>query len=162
MERIQLQIDQRNFMITKLPVIKAFQLLGLVSKLLNSRNLIHGLALQQIMQNVLQTGVEIEGVDKAELESFAKMDDANIISYLVTALLTNINDEMIESLIYKSLSNVVEINGTIKVELLSQINEYDLVTISLLLKEVFLLNFKGALERIKKHLSPEQETLQTT
>lgn len=147
---------QKIFSIKPLPARAAMKLIRRVAVLMADTQLIQSVVMQQFVQNILKSGEQIEGVDIAELQRLTEMDLPTIVTSLVQSIIYGLDDNAIDDLIDSCLSSVVYHNGTD----LRPANEAldldmiaDFTVVIALIKEVFLLNFSGAIERAKKLLS---------
>jgi len=145
----------KEFLITPLPIIPAFKLARELACLCADTSSVKSLMIQQYMHSLLQTGVNVEGVDLEAYKNMLEMDTVSIISQIAVNILNNLDDDKIDSLLPKVLSNVIYLNGTVKQTCIEAMNTGTLVDFTILfglIKEVLMLNYGGSIERAKKHL----------
>jgi hypothetical protein len=143
------------FVINKMPAIPALLLVREVVSLMKDTQLIRGVMLQQKIHHLLQTGVEIEGVTEEDYRKLMGLDDETLIASFVNSILTNLDDAKTLEVIKKCLADVVYKNGTVdrpchEAFLYGEVS--DVTTLVVVIKEVLLFNFGGALAQLKKHL----------
>lgn len=147
---------EKSFVISPLPALKSLKLLREIIALLSDTNLIRSVMLQQTIHNVFKTGVQVDGVNEQDYKMLMGIDNETLIANFVSSLLTNLTDEKLDILIQKCLSNVIYKNGSLDrkcYEAVENSEVVDFVTVIALLKEVLAINYGGAIDRLKKHLS---------
>ncbi len=161
METKTIKIEELKFTITKLNAIEQLKLIRELCKLMADTKLIKSLVMQQLIQNVLKTGVEVNGVSKDELQAIAQIDTAELIANLVSSIVNGLDDFSMDYLINKCLEKVTFNNGAIETKVIDALamgQISDVVMLVALLKEVLLFNFVGVIERAKKlKLIPNSE-----
>jgi hypothetical protein len=155
--------EKKSFTINALPAIPAMKLMREIALLLADTELIKAVVLQQVIQNFLQSGTKIEGVEESHLQSLMQMDTSSIISHLIQSIIKGLDDDKMESLINKCMASVVYHNGSENRpgdEALQYGMIKDFAVVIALMYEVFVINFSGAIDRVKKLLgqaAPEQK-----
>ena len=145
----------KTFTISPLPALQALKLAREVMSLLSDTQLIKSVILKQMIHDVLDTGVKIEGFDQEAFNAMVQIDNTEMIANLITSIINGLNDENLETLIRKSLANVIYHNGVAQsyaTEAMDMEMIKDFTVIIALIKEVFVVNFAGAIDRIKKLL----------
>jgi hypothetical protein len=149
----------KQFTVTELGAVPTLKLAREIATLLVDTDLIKSVVLQQFMMRVLQTNSnsQLTNEDKQQLEELLQKDIPSIITYFVQSIISGLNDDKMDVLIKKCLSNVVYHNGTYEMnanEALELGMIEDFVVIIRLIYEVIMINFSGAIDRIKKLLTP--------
>lgn len=161
METKTIKVEQLKFTITKLGAIEQLKLIREICKLMADTKLIKSLVMQQLIQNVLRTGVEVDGVSQTELQAIAQVDTAELIANLSSSIINGLDDTSMDYLIAKCLDKVMFHNGILDTRVMDALEMgqiSDVVVLLSLLKEVLTFNFAGVLERAKKlNLIPGSE-----
>lgn len=154
----------KTFTIKPLAVIPALMLIREVSLLLVDTNLLKSVVMQQILQNILKTGVKVDGVQEEDLHNLLDRDTPEIIASLIQSIIYGLDDGRIQSLVDRCMSAVIFHNGTVNYQgdqLISGGLITDPMLVIALIREVFVVNFSGAISRLKKLLFPNPSEIVT-
>jgi|GEM_PF-4469279 hypothetical protein len=166
----------KTFTITALPARAAIKLVREVIALCKDTELISAVVAHQFINNMLHTGEDVAENDPAKAEEelqrqqmlrqMMQMDTQTIITHLIKSVISGLTDEAQDRLIDKSLaydqvskSGVIYHNGEVEYSALDALNYNmikDFTVVIDLIREVFVLNFSGAIDRLKK--SQDQRT----
>ena len=162
LETRKIKIDDngsnKEFTVTKLAAVPTLKLAREIATILVDTELVRSVVLQQFMTRVLQTNSnsEMSEEERGQLENLIRMDMPSIITYFVQSIVTGLNDDKVDVLIEKCFDSIVYHNGTYEMkanEALKLNMIEDWVVIIRLIYEVMIINFGGAIERIKKLLT---------
>lgn len=147
---------QKAFTIQQLPVMQAMKLLREFCTLLADTELISSLVMQQFIQNLIQTGSKDENVDIDQLQRLSQMGTPDIVSHFIKSIITGLDDDKLDSIVNKCMTGVIYHNGSENrsaVQALQHDMIEDFVVVFALIYEVVLINYAGAIERLKKLLA---------
>lgn len=156
----------KTFSITPLAAIPALKLLRSITLLLTNTDLIQSVVYRQFIEDVMQTGMKLDIADEdkskidKEREELLSMNAQAIITYLIQSIIGGLDDKSLESLIYKCFSTITYHNGAIEIRSGEDVLRCEMIkdymVILKLVHEVFILNFSGAIDRLKKLVSRKQ------
>ena len=164
---IQIKDDDitKKFTVKPLKCMLASKLILNIAKLIVNDNSYDSFIIQQTLHNALQTGVEVEGVTKEQIQSFYKKNQTDQIKSVIISLLNSIDDTTHDDIVNKFLTGVVYHNGS---QEMSGNDAYDnemikeVPTLYKLIYEVAIISFGGVISNLGKlvNSTTSNETVQ--
>lgn len=149
--------NKLQFTITQLGALEALKLVREVASLFTDTAFIYGTVAQTFLRRIFDMQqTELSADEEAQMQQFQQMETIKLITSLVQSVISGLEDDKIDSLVSRCLEGVIftQPNGAQhKGESILR-GQYldDFTMLITLVYEVLLLNFSGAIDRLKKLL----------